>query len=192
MPTAKQSFSNTNRWDTRTLVTMALMCALSVLISFIEFPIIPGVAFLKLDVSIMVAMVAGFAYGAGPGCIVGVAAAVIHGLIMGDPVGALMNTIVTICMVAPSSAVYARNRTFAGALTGLVLASVLTIAAAIVSNLIVDPALYGYPFDAVVALIPALLVFNAIKAVANSVLTVLVYKSVKNLVTPAKERVVGR
>ena len=192
MPTAQQSFRNTNRWDTRTLVTMALMCALCVLISFIEFPIIPGVGFLKLDVSIMVAMVAGFAYGAGPGVIVGVAAAIIHGLIMGDPVGALMNTIVTVAMVLPSATIYARNRTFGGAVAGLILASVITIAAAIVSNLVIDPVLYGYPFDAVVALIPALLVFNAIKAAANSVLTVLVYKSVKNLMTPAKDRVVGR
>ena len=192
MPKAQSGFANTNRWDTRTLVTMALMCALSVLISFIEFPIIPGVAFLKLDVSIMVAMVAGFAYGAGPGVIVGVAAAIIHGIIMGDPVGALMNTIVTICMVVPSAVLYARNRTFGGAVAGLAIASVLTIVAAIVSNLIVDPLFYGYPFDAVVALIPALLVFNAIKAAANSVLTVLVYKSVKNLMTPAKNRVVGR
>ena len=185
-------YKNTNRWDTRTLVTMALLCALCVLISFIEFPIIPGVTFLKLDVSIMVAMVAGFAFGAGPGIVVGVAAAIIHGLIMGDPVGALMNIIVTIAMVWPSAAVYQRHRTFSGAVAGLILASVITIVAAIVSNLIIDPTLYGYPFDAVVALIPALLVFNLIKAAANSVLTVLVYKSVKNLMTPKKDRVIGR
>ncbi|MFQ9181580.1 MAG: hypothetical protein ACLR3C_18125 [Eggerthella lenta] len=36
-------FTNTNKWDTRQLVTMALMCAIGVLLSFVEFPLLPGV-----------------------------------------------------------------------------------------------------------------------------------------------------
>ena len=41
-------FTNTNRWDTRQLVTMALMCAIGVLLSFIEFPLLPGVTWLRV------------------------------------------------------------------------------------------------------------------------------------------------
>ncbi|MFR2247568.1 MAG: hypothetical protein ACLS6R_15100 [Eggerthella lenta] len=42
-------FTNTNKWDTRQLVTMALMCAIGVLLSFVEFPLLPGVTWLKYD-----------------------------------------------------------------------------------------------------------------------------------------------
>ena len=33
---------NTNRWSTKQLVTMALMCAIAILLSFLEFPIFPA------------------------------------------------------------------------------------------------------------------------------------------------------
>ena len=58
-------FTNTNKWDPRQLVTMALMCAIGVLLSFVEFPLLPGVTWLKYDASAMPAMVCGFAFGAG-------------------------------------------------------------------------------------------------------------------------------
>jgi riboflavin transporter FmnP len=48
---------NTNAWSTKQLVTMALMCAIGVLLSFIEFPLLPGVTWLKFDASNMPAMV---------------------------------------------------------------------------------------------------------------------------------------
>ena len=44
-------FTNTNKWDTRQLVTMALMCAIAALLSFIQIPLIPGVTFLTYDPS---------------------------------------------------------------------------------------------------------------------------------------------
>ena len=59
-------FTNTNKWDTRQLVTMALMCAIGVLLSFVEFPLLPGVTWLKYDSSAMPAMVCGFAFGPPP------------------------------------------------------------------------------------------------------------------------------
>ena len=63
-PGARHS-RNTNKWGTRQLVTMALMCAIGVLLSFIEFPLIPGVTWLNYDASAMPAMVCGFAFGPG-------------------------------------------------------------------------------------------------------------------------------
>lgn len=185
-------FTNTNKWDTRTMVTMALMCTIAVLLSFIEFPIIPTAPFLKLDVSIMPSMVCGFAFGTGAGCLVGVLCALIHGLIMGDWIGAMMNVIVTVAMVAPSAAIYRRHRTFKGGVAGLIVSSIGAIAAAIVANLLFDQ-LYGIPFDTVIALIvPALLPFNIIKMATDSVLTLIIYKSISNLITPKKKQVKGR
>ena len=65
--------------------------------------------------------------------------------------------------------------------------------AAIVANLVIDPIFYGMPFDAVAGLVvPAILPFNVIKGIVVSVLTGVVYKSISNLITPAKDQVKGR
>ena len=77
-------FTNTNKWDTRQLVTMALMCAIGVLLSFVEFPLLPGVTWLKYDASAMPAMVCGFAFGPAAGLAVGYVGAIIHGILMAD------------------------------------------------------------------------------------------------------------
>ena len=197
MPTNAQNqgpnFQNTNRWSTKQLVTMALMCAIAILLSFIEFPIMPAASFLKLDVALVPSAVVGFAYGAGPGVLVGIVSAVAHGAITGNWVGCLMNVIVACAFVLPASAIYKRNRTFKGAIIGLVVSTACLIVAAIVANLIVDPLFYGLPFDVVTGLVvPAILPFNIIKGVVVSVLTALVYKSISNLITPAKDQVKGR
>ena len=189
----KVQLQNTNRWSTKQLVTMALMCAIAILLSFVEFPIIPAASFLKLDISFVPAAVMGFAYGAGPGILVGIACAVAHGAISGNWVGCLMNIIAVCAFVIPAAAVYKRNRTFKGAIIGMAIAVVSLVVAAIIANLIVDPLLYGMPFDAVAALVvPAILPFNIIKGLVISVLTGIVYKSISNLITPVKDQVKGR
>ena len=184
---------NTNRWSTKQLVTMALMCAIAILLSFIEFPIFPAASFLKLDISFVPSAVMGFAYGSGPGVLVGVACAVAHGAITGNWVGCLMNIIACCAFVIPASIIYKRNRTFKGAMIGLVVSIVCLVVAAIVANLAIDPTFYGIPFDVVAGLIvPAILPFNIIKGVVISVLTAIVYKSISNLITPTKDQVKGR
>ena len=51
----------------------------------------------------------------------------------------------------------------------------------------------GVPLDAVVAMIlPILTPFNLEKAGINAVLTLIVYKSISNLITPKKKQVKGR
>ena len=101
-------FTNTNKWDTRQLVTMALMCAIGVLLSFVEFPLLPGVTWLKYDASAMPAMVCGFAFGPAAGLAVGVVGAVIHGILMADFSGAVMNILVVAGFIL--TAVRARSR----------------------------------------------------------------------------------
>ena len=184
---------NTNRWSTKQLVTMALMCAIAILLSFVEFPILPAASFLKLDISFVPSAVMGFAYGTGPGILVGVACAVAHGAITGNWVGCLMNIIACCAFIIPAAAIYKRNRTFKGAMIGLIVAIVSLVVVAIIANLIVDPLFYGMPFDVVAGLVvPAILPFNIIKGIVIAALTSIVYKSISNLITPAKDQVKGR
>ena len=187
------TLENTNRWSTKQLVTMALMCAIAILLSFIEFPLFPAASFLKLDISFVPSAVMGFAYGTGPGVLVGVACAVVHGIITGNWVGCLMNIIACSAFVIPAAVIYKRNHTFKGAMIGLVVSIVCLVVAACIANLIIDPLFYGMPFDVVAGLIvPAILPFNIIKGIVISVLTGIVYKSISNLITPTKDQVKGR
>ena len=186
-------FTNTNKWDTRQLVTMALMCAIGVLLSFVEFPLLPGVTWLKYDASAMPAMVCGFAFGPAAGLAVGVVGAVIHGILMADFSGAIMNILVVTGFILPAALVYRRSRTFKSGVVGLVLSAVAATVMAILGNLVITPMWLGVPLDAVVAMIlPILTPFNLIKAGINAVLTLIVYKSISNLITPKKKQVKGR
>lgn len=184
---------NTNIWSTKQLVTMALMCAIGVILSFIEFPLLPGVSWLKFDASNMPAMVVGFGFGPGAGVAVGIVIAIIHGLLLADFTGALMNILTVTCFVLPAALLYRWKRTYSIAIFGLVLSIIAAMIGGIVGNLIVTPMYLGVPFDAVVALIiPVLVPFNLVKGLINSVLTLIIYKSISNLITPKKDQVKGR
>lgn len=183
------TLQNENRWSTKQLVVMALMCAIALLLSFIEFPLFPAASFLKLDFSLVPTTVVGFAYGAGPGLVVGLACAMAHAAITGNWVGCLMSCIVAVVYIVPAAIIYRRMHTMKGGIVGLVVSTVCLVVGIIVANLIIDPLFYGMPFEAVAALVvPAILPFNVIKGVLVSALTLLVYKSISNLITPTKKQ----
>lgn len=189
----KPQFNNSNRWNTRQLVTMALMCAIASLFSFVQIPLIPGVTFLTYDPSLMPAMVCGFAFGPGAGIAVGSIAAIIHGLILGEWVGSIMNIFATIFFVLPAALLYKRLHTLKGAVAGLAISVVTATAGAILINLTIGVWFYYGSADVIIPLIlPALLPFNLVKTILNALLTLVVYKAISNLITPKKERVKGR
>ncbi len=191
--TAQKTMANTNRWSTRVLVTIALLCAISVLLSFVEFPLLPGVAWLSYDASIMPAAVCGFAYGPAAGLACGIISVVAHGILFADFTGALMNLLVVIGFILPSALVYKKIHTLKGAIIGLVLGIVFAVIMAVLGNLVVTPAWLGVPLDAVVAMIvPILIPFNLLKGLLNAILTLIVYKAISNLITPKKDQVKGR
>ncbi len=186
-------FQNTNRWDTKQLVTMALMCAISTLFMFVQIPLLPAAPFLTYDPSLVPAMVVGFAYGAGPGVAVGSLAIVIHALITGDWVGALMNFVAALLFVLPAALVYSKVRTYKGAIIGLVLGVVCATLGSIASNLTIGVWFWYGSADVILPLmLPAVIPFNLLKTVLNSVLTLVVYKAISNLITPKKEQVKGK
>lgn len=192
-PSQNMPSKNTNVWSTKQMVIMALMCAIGALLSFVEFPLLPGVTWLKFDASNMPAMVVGFGFGPGAGVAVGIVIAIIHGLLMADFTGALMNILCVTCFVLPVALMYHKKRTYPVAIAGLVLSIIAATLAAIVGNLILTPMWLGVPLDAVIAMIiPILIPFNLLKGLINAVLTLIIYKSISNLITPKKDQVKGR
>ena len=126
-------------------------------------------------------------------CIRDSVGAVIHGILMADFSGAVMNILVIMGFVWPAALIYAKRHTLKGAIAGLAVGVVAATVMAIVGNLLVTPSWLGVPLQAVIDMIvPILTPFNLIKAVLNAVLTLVVYKSISNLVTPKKKQVKGR
>ena len=165
-------------WSTKRIATTALFCAVAAIATlFLEFPILPGVTFLKYDPSAIVALVAGFAFGPGTGVLVSVLPYLVHLATQSGVYGALMAIIATISLVLPASLVYQRNTSFKGAITGMVVGGVVCLAVVIAANIVITPLYMGAPRETVIGMIvPALLPFNLLKVVINCVVTALVYK----------------
>lgn len=77
----------------------------------------------------------GFAYGPGGGVAVGILTAILHGLLMADFSGAVMNIIVVLFYVLPAALIYKRMHTFAGAIIALVVGTLLAVVGAVLGNL---------------------------------------------------------
>ncbi len=165
-------------WSTKRIATTALFCAVAAIATlFIEFPILPGVTFLKYDPSAIVALVAGFAFGPATGAIVSILPYLVHLATQSGIYGAFMAIVATLSLVLPASLVYQHNTTFKGAIIGLVIGAVVCLAVTIAANIVVTPLYMGAPREEVIGMIvPILLPFNAIKVALNCVITALVYK----------------
>ncbi len=175
--------------DTRKITTIAILSAIATIIFLIiEIPI---AAFYKLDFSNVPVLMAGFALGPVAGIITLVLKGVISiGLIRGDWVGLLADLIVGMAMVLPASLIYMKKKTRKGAVIGMIVGSLIAIAASVPANILLIE-LYHVPVEQVVAMgqgiFPAikseldflLLItapFNLLKWAAISIVGLLIYK----------------
>ena len=172
--------ADSGRWSTKRIAMYALFVALSMAVSFVEFPIVPGIEWLKYDPSGIVSLVAGFAYGPAAAVIVSVLGFLPH--LFTNPWGTLMAVLVALALSVPAALIYRRNKTRKGAVIGIIVGAIAALAVAIVGNVIVTPFYAHMTTAQVVALIvPALLPFNALKFTIHGVVTFLIYKPISNL-----------
>lgn len=154
--------ADSGRWSTKRIAMYALFVALSMAVSFVEFPIVPGVEWLKYDPSGIVSLVAGFAYGPAAAVIVSVLGFLPH--LFTNPWGTLMAVLVALALSVPAALIYRRNKTRKGAVIGIIVGAIAALAMAIVGNIIVTPFYAHMTTAQVVALIvPALLPFNRLE-----------------------------
>ena len=167
-------------WSTKRIAVTALFCAVAAICTlFLEFPILPGVPFLKYDPSAIIALIAGFAFGPATGVAVSIISYLPHIATSSGIYGMVMAIIATLSLVLPASLIYKRNTTFKGALIGMCVGAVVCLACCILANLVVTPLFMGTSTEDVVKMIvPALLPFNVAKIAINCVVTALIYKPV--------------
>lgn len=180
----------------RKLVGTAMLGAVATILMYLEFPIPIMPAFIKMDVSELPALIAGFAYGP----VSGVVVCLIKNLIKlpsttTAAVGELFNFVMGALFVGTAALVYKKIKSRKGAAIGSVLgAAVMAIVSVPYNYFIVYPAyvvFYGMPLDAIVGtyqainpgvdgLLACLLTFNLpftfFKGLVDALICFLIYK----------------
>jgi len=178
-------------FTTKTLTGMAIFTALAFVTYCIvpEIVIFPAADFLKLDFSNVFIILAGFMYGPIPAVIITVVKEVLHlpfGTTLG--VGELANIIMTTAYIIFPTIMYRYKKGLKAVVLCLIVACVIQIAVSLLVNRFIN-----FPFFIWLYKIPAspsaffemywwyVLLFNLIKSISVSFLTILLYKRIKFL-----------
>ena len=174
--------NNTQTWSTQQLILIALMSALSIILSFIEIPLFPAAPFLKYDPSLSISLAAGLLITAQSGFIVACVSALVHALIIGNWVGALMNITVALFFVFPTCLIWRSRSGMTTKILALLVGSALACLAALAANLSLGVIFWYGSLEAILPLIiPVLLPFNLLKSLLNSILVIGIVKALEHL-----------
>ena len=177
-------------FSTKNVAGMAVFTALSFVTYLLEIPIFASTpaSFLKLDFSNVFVMLAGFMYGPIPAILITIAKELIH-ITVGTTggVGELANIIMTISYVLVPSIVYYYKKGIKGVLLTLLIACIIQTGISLLVNRYINfPFFTGsVPFvitntseNLFTSLWTYILLFNVIKTIAISVVTIVLYKRV--------------
>ncbi len=180
------------------LTRCGLLAAMAVILYYIEIPV---VAFYKLDLSTMPAILAGFAMGPLQGAAVVIVKNLVHMLGTSTAcVGEAADILMSCAFVIPASLLYRRNKTRRGALRAMLAGgAAMTVAGVLVNYFILIPAyqvLMNLPLEVIIGMGQKVLgfvdstlklvifitaPFNLLKAAVLSGTTYLLYKRVSPL-----------
>lgn len=172
------------KFDTKKMTGMAMLSALSICsLYLVRFWIFPTLQFLEYDLADVFIFLGTFMYGPVSGLIMTLVVSLYQAFFMGGNAftGALMHFLATGSFCLTSGLIYYKNRSLKGALISLITGFFVWITVMILADLIIIPPFMGVPLGAVIASLPLILAFNAIKAGVNSILTFLLYKRVHKL-----------
>lgn len=168
--------------ETIKLAKMGMLVAISiVLVSFIHFPIFPATPFLEYDPADIPILIGTFAFGPIAGILLTVVTAVIQGVTVSAASGVygiIMHIIATATFVIVAGCIYRGKKTRARAIIGLLCGILAMTAIMVPANLFITPYFMGAPREAIIALLPFIIGFNAIKAGINAVITFILYKRI--------------
>ncbi len=164
------------------LAKMGMLVAISViLVYFIHFPIFPVVAFLEYDPADIPILIGTFAFGPLAGLLITVVVSLVQGLTVSAASGAygiIMHIIATGTFVLVAGFLYRHKKTRKEAVIALVAGTLSMVAVMYFANLIITPMFTGWPVEAVKEVMPFILLFNAVKAGLNSLVTFFLYKRI--------------
>lgn len=180
------------------IAKVAMLAVIASLLTLLDFPLPFAPSFYKLDFSELAVLLAGFSLGPIAGVLTELIKILLNLLMNGTAtafVGETANFAIGVAFVLPASIIYKRKKTFKRAVIGLAVGTAtLTLAGALLNYFVLIPAyekFMNFPLDAIIGMgtkinpainslrtliLFATVPFNLIKGVADSLLTMLVYK----------------
>jgi riboflavin transporter FmnP len=191
----------TQRLSVSKMTKVAMLSVLAFILMLIELPlpIFPG--FLKIDISDVPALIAGFALGPVAGVAVEAIKNMIHLLRTSTGgVGELANFLIGAAIVFPSAWLYQKKKNKSGAIIGLAVGTVaMAIVGAVANYFVLIPFYANFmPIDAIVAMgsvvnqsidsvatlvLFGIVPFNLFKGLVISLFTMLLYKRISPILT---------
>ena len=160
----------------RKLSVIGMICALAYLCMFVfRFKVL----FLTFDIKDAVLAIASLLYGPVWGVISSGLVALLEMITVSETgfYGCVMNFLSSASFTFLCGLIYKYRKNMAGAVVGVITGAFTMTAVMVLANLLITPYYMGVPRGQVVEMIPTLLLpFNAIKAVVNGAVTLLIYK----------------
>ena len=166
--------------NTKKITTIGMLCAMAIIINLmISFPIIPSVSFLKYDPKDIIIVIGGFIFGPLTSLIMSAITSVLEIVYRGGTILDILMNMISTCTIAMTAAYcYKKMHTKKGAVLGLVFGIIACTVSMIIWNYVIDPIYFQMPRSAVVAMLPAIALFNIIKCGLNMAVTLFLYKPV--------------
>lgn len=171
---------------TKKLAGTGVFAALAFVVSLLEFPIFPAASFLKLDFSLVFVLLAGFIFGPVSGIGVSAVKELLRFVTWSSTggVGEVANFIVTLAFIVVPTVIYRYKKGFSTVIITLIIGCVLETAAALIANRFINFPLYmgDKAAEVFASLWQFVLLFNLIKTLAVSLVTIMLYKKVSALI----------
>jgi len=190
---------NNKKYSVNTMTKVSILSVIAFIIMFIEAPIFIFPGFLKIDLSDVPALIAGFSLGPAAGIAVELLKNVLHLLRTSTGgVGEIANFIIGASLVAPAAFVYQKRKDKHGAIVGLGLGIVImSLVGALANYFILIPFYQNFmPIDAIIGMsaqangaivdlktliLYGIIPFNLFKGLVVAVFTMLLYKKISPL-----------
>ena len=174
----------TEFFTAKRVAILGTMTAAAYLLALVSFPIFPVVPFLKLDFSFAVMLLAGYMLGPLSAAIMAIVVNLLGAIgSLGGITGAIANTSTALVFVVLPTLVYKWKKGFKWVVIVLTVCSILEIFVALITNRFINYPLYYKDLAKAQFELQFwfLVAFNAIKCVSNGIITILLYKRLKNL-----------
>jgi len=169
--------------DAKTIAKIAIFVAVSFILAKIEFAILPAAPFLKLDFSNVFVLIGGFMLGPIAGATILLIKEAFCLIGTSTPIGQLANVIMGLSFILVPTIVYHYKKGISCVIITLLIGTILEIGSALICNrFITFPLFMGS--GAEVAFTQSfwwIVLFNVIKCIACSILTILLYKRIKKI-----------
>lgn len=168
---------------TKKITTVGMLCAMAVVANLlVRFPLVPSVPFLSYDPKDIIIVIGGFIYGPAVCFLMSAITSVLEIAFRGgNLLDVLMNMISTCTFAVMAAYIYKKNHTKKGAIIGLVAGTISCAISMLIWNYVVDPIYFKMPREAVIAMLPAVLLFNVLKCGMNTGVSIFLYKPIVNV-----------